>query len=107
MPPERNVRLDLFALVVTALTAFLALALLTYNPADPPATFVYPPAHPTNACGKTGALVAHLLLSSFGIGAYYLALSLGVLAGVLLQGKQVEQRWIRAGGWGLSLVGLT
>jgi len=108
MEPERNVKGDLFALVLAALTVFLVLTLATYNPADPPATFVYPPADaPTNACGKIGAWLAHVMLSSFGIGAYYIGLSLGVLTGVLLQGKHIEQRWIRAAGWGLSLLGLT
>jgi len=108
MPPERNVRLDLFALVLVALTVFLTLTLATYSPADPPANLVYPPpAVPANACGKIGALIAHLMLSSFGVGAYYVALSIGVLAGVVLQGRQVEQGWVRGAGWGLSLLGVT
>jgi S-DNA-T family DNA segregation ATPase FtsK/SpoIIIE len=108
MPPERNVRLDLFALVLVALTVFLTLTLATYHPADPPAHLVYPaPAVPANACGKIGAWIAHVLFTSFGVGAYYLALSVGVLAGVVLQGRQVEQGWVRGAGWGLSLLGIT
>ena len=106
MLAERNVKLDLFALVLAALCAFLAPALLTYDPADPPSSISYPINEtPHNACGKFGALTAFALFEGLGLGAYYLVASMGVLAGVLLQGKSIEQRWIRAFGWTLSLVG--
>ncbi|MCE9604140.1 MAG: DNA translocase FtsK [Planctomycetia bacterium] len=106
MLQERSVKLDLFAIALAACTVFLALTLFTYSPADPPSMHVYPQSPvPTNACGKLGAWTAFLLLEGLGLGAYYIALSLGVLAAVLLQGKRVEQPWVRAGGWSLSLLG--
>ncbi len=106
MLEERSVKLDLFALVLAALCVFLALTLGTYDPGDPPSSLVYPPAaHPANACGRMGAYAAHGLLTALGIGAYYLTASLGVLAGVLLQGRQIEQRWVRTVGWTMSLIG--
>ena len=108
MLEERSVKLDIFALAVAAGTVFLALTLLTYSPADPPSTLVYPRAEvPANACGKFGAWTAHNLFESLGIGAYYIALSLGTLAALLLQGKKIEQPWVRAVGWLMSFVGLT
>jgi S-DNA-T family DNA segregation ATPase FtsK/SpoIIIE len=106
MLEDRSIKLDLFALALAAVAVFLALTLLTYNPADPPSTSVYPPVvRPTNACGKIGASTAHLLFEGLGLGAYYVALSIGILAGVLLQGKRVVQPWIRSAGWTLSLLG--
>ena len=106
MLQQRSVKLDLFAIALAAATVFLALTLLTYSPADPPSQHVYPQATvPHNACGKLGAWTAFLLLEGLGVGAYYIAISLGILAGVLLQGKHVEQPWVRAAGWSLSLVG--
>lgn len=107
MLEQRSVKLDILALLLAGLCVFLALTLGTYDAADPPSTSVYPPAvRPHNACGKIGAYVAHGLLSGVGVGAYYLTASLGILAGVLLQGKQIERRRLRAFGWTLSLVGI-
>lgn len=108
MLAERSVKLDLLALLLAALCVFLAPALLTYDAADPPSAVVYP-MHtvPQNACGKIGAYAAFGLFETLGLGAYYVVVSLGVLAGVLLQGRGIEQRWVRAFGWTLSLVGLT
>lgn len=108
MLEQRSVKLDFLAFLLAGLCVFLALTLGTYDAADPPSTSVYPPAvHPHNACGKIGAFVAHGLLTGLGVGAYYLAASLGILAGVLLQGKQVERPRLRAFGWTLSLVGIS
>lgn len=108
MLAERNVRLDLFALLLAACTVFLTLTLLTYSPADPPSTLVYPSAAtPTNACGKMGAYTAHALFEGLGVGAYFIAFSLGTLATLLLQGRKIEQPWMRAVGWSMALVGLT
>src|SRR5688572_22618722 len=106
MLADRSVKLDLFALALAALCAFLAPALLTYDPADPPSAISYPPnVEIENVCGKSGAWAAFVLFEGLGLGAYYVVASLGVLAGVLLQGRRIEQRWVRAVGWTLSLVG--
>ena len=68
---DRSLKLDLCALALLALVAFLGVALWTYNPTDPPSTLVWPArASVENACGRTGALAAHFLLESLGIGAY-------------------------------------
>ncbi|MEX0711555.1 MAG: DNA translocase FtsK 4TM domain-containing protein, partial [Pirellulales bacterium] len=107
MLEQRNLKLDLAALALLALTVLLAVSLATYSPADPPSTLVYPAAAElNNACGRAGALVAALLLEGLGIGAYYLVLSLMVLDGALLGGRKVREPWLRGFGWGLSLAGL-
>ena len=105
---DRNLKLDVLALALFATVVFLALALLTYHPSDPPSTLVYPPDGAIeNACGRFGAWSAHLLLAGLGVGAYYLVLSLGVLDGLLLMRRPIDQPVIRTIGWLMSLAGLT
>ncbi|HUY32349.1 MAG TPA: DNA translocase FtsK [Pirellulales bacterium] len=108
MPEERNLKADLAALVLLALLVFLAVALWTYNPADPPGDLVHPPRTTfDNACGRLGAWTAHGLFQAIGLGAYYLVVSLAVLDAALLRRRVIGERWLRAIGWGLSLLGVT
>ena len=105
---ERKLKRDLAALALLGLVIFLAAALLSYDPADPPSSLVYPPhLEIHNTCGRSGAVVARLMFEGLGIGAYYLVVSLAVLDAVLLLHRGISQPWIRAGGWLTSLVGLT
>jgi S-DNA-T family DNA segregation ATPase FtsK/SpoIIIE len=105
---ERNLKCDLAALALLALVIFLTAALFSYDPADPPSSLVFPPhLQIHNTCGRSGAIVARLLFESLGIGAYYLIVSLTVLDAVMLLHRRITQPWLRAGGWMISLVGLT
>lgn len=104
---QRKLNLDLTALALLAVVAFLAVALATYDPADPPGGLVYPePAAVNNACGRLGAWVAAWLFAGFGIGAYYLAASLAVLDFAMLARRKIEQPVLRMVGWSLSLIAL-
>ncbi|MEX0585079.1 MAG: DNA translocase FtsK 4TM domain-containing protein, partial [Pirellulales bacterium] len=108
MPTQRNLAIDLFALGLLAVVVFATLSLLTYDAADPPSTLVFPARAATlNACGHSGALASHSLLSAFGLGAYYLVLSLGVLDGWLLTRRRITAPALRPLGWLLSLLGLS
>lgn len=108
MLEQRNVKLDLLALALLALTLFLAIALLTYDPADPPSTVAYPVnLRVNNGAGRLGALSAWLLFESLGVGAYYLLLSLGALDVRLLSHEPIRDRWLRVSGWLISLAGIT
>lgn len=105
---NRNLKFDLFTLILLAATVLLGMAVFTYDPADPPSTLVYPP--PTvfnNACGPIGAYVAHFLLESVGIGAYYLVASLASVAIVLLWQGGIDQPVLRAVGWAASLLAIS
>jgi S-DNA-T family DNA segregation ATPase FtsK/SpoIIIE len=118
---NRNLKQDLFALALLALTVFLGLSLFSYNPADPvgelvrplnglyrPDALVYPQSDEiTNACGRWGALAADVMLTSLGVGAYYLVLSLAVLDYVLLRRRRVDTPLLRGIGWIASLTALT
>jgi S-DNA-T family DNA segregation ATPase FtsK/SpoIIIE len=105
---DRSLKIDLCALALLALALFLGIALWTYNPADPPSTIVWPATSLVhNACGSAGALTAHYLFESLGIGAYYLTGSLAVLTILLLLHREIDQPILRTLGWAISVVGLT
>lgn len=104
MLDERSLKLDLVALALLALTIFLGASLLSYNPADPPSTLVYPVAEePENVCGRSGAVVSAVLFNIFGLGAYYIFVSLGVLDALLLARREFNQPILRTVGWLISL----
>src|SRR5258708_25146559 len=101
MSEVRNLKADLAALILLALAAFLAVALCTYDPADPPGDLVHPPRTEVfNACGRFGAWTAHGLFQTLGLGAYYLVFSLAVLDAALLRRQVIRDPWLRAIGWG-------
>ncbi len=108
MLEQRNVKTDLLALLLMALTLLLAFALLSYDPADPPSTVVYPlHAHVHNAAGRLGAGLAWLLFETLGVGAYYVLVSLAVLDARLLSHQPIHEPKLRISGWLLSLLGFT
>ncbi len=108
MPENRNLKRDMIALALVAVSVFLGLSLVTYDAADPPARLTYPPRTEThNVCGPLGALVSHALLETLGLGAYYLSLSLGAVAFMLLARRPLDMAWMRTLGWIISLLGLT
>jgi DNA segregation ATPase FtsK/SpoIIIE, S-DNA-T family len=108
MLEKRSHKLDVVALALLALCVFLTLSLVTYNPADPPSTLVYPQhAKIANACGRSGAVVAELLLEGIGLGAYFLIASLAVLDAVLLARRPITEPVLRLVGWVVALTGVT
>jgi len=105
---QRSRKLDILALGLLAAVAFLSASLLTFDQADPPGTLVYPPNQEFhNACGRSGAIVAHVLLQLFGVCAYYAVASLAVLDVILLMRRPIDQPVVRAVGWGMSLWGFS
>ncbi|MBN1396084.1 MAG: DNA translocase FtsK [Pirellulales bacterium] len=107
MLENRNLKTDFFALVLLAGVVFLAAALLSYDPADPPSALVYPPNdRPANACGYWGATAGRLLFEGIGLGAYYLLISLAAWDVALLTRRPLGQPWLRIGGWLISLAGV-
>jgi S-DNA-T family DNA segregation ATPase FtsK/SpoIIIE len=103
----RSLKTDLTALALLALCVFLGMSLATYNRADSADRLVYPaPETVSNACGRSGAIAADLLLQGFGVGAFYLVGSLAVLDAWLLARRPVTQPTLRAVGWGISLVSM-
>ena len=108
MLEERNLKLDLFALGLLAMAIFLAAALVSYDPADPPSKLVSPErAETLNICGRTGAIVSRWLFTALGVGAYYLLFSLAAFDAVLLSRRKISQPLLRSFGWILSMIGVT
>jgi S-DNA-T family DNA segregation ATPase FtsK/SpoIIIE len=108
MLEQRSLKLDLAALALLAVVAFSAVAIATYDPADPPGGAVFPAAIEThNACGQLGAWVAARLFIAFGVGAYYVVLSAAVLDIALLGRRKIGEPILRAIGWALSFIALT
>ena len=99
--------LDLTALGLLAVCAFLIASLATFDPADPPAAREFPPhARATNACGLLGSTVATGLFESFGLGAWFVV---GLLAGLdvmLLKRRSLPDLPLRAIGAVLATVGV-
>ena len=87
---------------------FLAAALLSYAPEDPPGRLVYPPPESVNnLCGHSGAIVSHVLLTAFGLGAYYVLGSMALLTAALLARHEITEPLVRLSGWLLSLAGFS
>ena len=105
MLEDRNLKLDLLALLLLGLVVFLAVALFSYDPADPIGELVRPldrlyqqdllvyPMHVevTNACGWSGALAADLLLNGIGWGAHRSA-GLGNASSFVIATAATQQR---------------
>lgn len=97
----------LLALLVTAITIFLAISLIDFDPADPPYRLVYPQnASATNLCGPIGAACASRLLNGLGLGAHLLLLPMAFLSWRLWKGKAPDQPVLRSLGLLMILTGL-
>ena len=60
-----------------------------------------------NACGPLGATLAHWMLQGFGVGAYFVLVSAGVLDGLLLRRRKIGEPVLRMMGWICAMVGLS
>ena len=97
---------DMTALALLALTAFVAAALLTFDPADPPD----PRAFPTNprafnACGSVGSFLAGKLLEWLGLAAWLVLGLLAALDVALLRRRPLPDLPLRAAGAVAATVG--
>ena len=105
----------LFGATLFFVTLFLTIAVLTFDPADPPNQWAWPPnADYRNTLGAAGAVLGGTMLSLFGVGAYYILVSLMVVDlrvfGVgrfFAPNRQYRAHAPSFVGWVLSLIGLT
>lgn len=107
MPDRSRIKTDLSVLALLSMAIFLAIMLWTFDPADPPGTTNYPlNAEVRNFCGQFGAWGSHLLFDTIGVGAYYLLISLVLIAAKLFYQRTIGDLWLRGIGWLGSLVGI-
>ncbi|MDA0284419.1 MAG: DNA translocase FtsK 4TM domain-containing protein [Planctomycetota bacterium] len=95
-----RIKSDLIALTLFAVTLFVGLSMLSFDPGDPPARLVHPVRElPLNLCGELGAQLAYNLRAAFGIGAWFVVLALAVFDFRLLSrgpDKAVRQKAVGA-----------
>ncbi len=84
---------ELYAILWLALGVFLALCLISYDPADPALNVATNMAGVTNLGGPVGAYCADLLFMIFGISAYVLAGLCFLTSTMLFLGRQVHLDW--------------
>jgi S-DNA-T family DNA segregation ATPase FtsK/SpoIIIE len=105
--PARDRLRDLTALALLAGCVFLVASLLSFDPADPPASRVFPPhARAVNACGFIGSMAATALYESFGIGAWFVVALMAGLDSMLLRRRPMPDLPLRAGGAVIATVGV-
>lgn len=103
----RRLSTDLIALGLLAALVFVGLSLFSFDALDPPATAVWPARSETlNLCGPQGALFAHLVFRTLGVGAYALFAALVAFDLRLFARRPLADPWLRLGGIGLVVITL-
>src|SRR5262245_8677718 len=104
MPDVQRLKNDLLALGLLAFAVVMGLAVVRYSTADRPGESVYPaPAMLQNLCGPTGARLAHVLHSMFGLGAWFLLAAVALFDARLFTRKPVVDPVVRTLGGALML----
>ena len=98
---------QILAIVLVPVVVFISMALISFDPADPPARRGFPPRiEPANLCGHLGSTVATLIYQSTGVagwlGVVFLA---GLAIGLFRHQRFADLPW-RATGAVLSITGL-
>jgi len=96
----QRLKLDLAALALLAACVFLALSLMSYDPADAPSASIFPLNEvPTNLCGPVGARVAHFLQTWVGLASWGLLAALVAFDIRLFARDPVRDPFVRVIGW--------
>jgi S-DNA-T family DNA segregation ATPase FtsK/SpoIIIE len=81
---------------------FLALSLISFEPADPPSADVEPAnSVPSNWCGPVGSLLAHVLVVTIGWASYLVLYALAVVDLLVFRRRAVADARLRILGFGL------
>jgi S-DNA-T family DNA segregation ATPase FtsK/SpoIIIE len=105
MIDRSRLKTDLCALGLLAAAVFVALSLMSHDPADPPAVTVYPERTEVyNTCGIPGAWVSHALRTAFGAGAWFVLAIMAVVDVRMFSRKTEHDPLVRGLGWTLLLL---
>ena len=98
---------QLFAIVLVPIVMFVSVALISFDPADPPASRGFPPRiEPVNLCGNLGASVSTLIYQSTGVAGWLgVAFLAGLAIGLFRNQRYTDLPW-RASGAVLSILSL-
>ena len=98
---------QILAIVLVPVVIFISMALISFDPADPPASRGFPPRiEPANLCGHLGSTVATLIYQSTGVAGWLGVVFLGGLAVGLFRHHRFQDLPWRAVGAVLSITGL-
>lgn len=108
--PQQVVAADrtgqLAAIALLPAIAFVVVALVSFDPADPPANRGFPPrVEPANACGPLGAIVATAVFQSVGLAGWLAVVFLVGLDLSLFRRRQLVDLPWRAAGVVLAMLG--
>jgi S-DNA-T family DNA segregation ATPase FtsK/SpoIIIE len=104
MSDRRAMHLDWVAAGLLVCGLVVALSILSYDPADPPGSAIYPAnAEPANLLGPLGAWLAHELIETLGVAAYVLLAAWFVLVVMLFLRRSLFLWSLRLAGWLLLL----
>jgi S-DNA-T family DNA segregation ATPase FtsK/SpoIIIE len=102
----RNRFRDLTALALLAGCLFVVGALATFDTADPPVSYAFPPhARATNACGILGSVVASGLYEWFGLGAWLAVAAVAAFDLMLLRRRAMPDLPLRTAGAIVAVAG--
>ncbi|MBI2344208.1 MAG: DNA translocase FtsK 4TM domain-containing protein [Deltaproteobacteria bacterium] len=90
---RREHRKELSAIFALAIGVFLALCLISYDPADPALNVASNMAEVTNLGGPVGAYTADILFTIFGVSAYVVVAVCVLISILLFLGRQVHLNW--------------
>jgi S-DNA-T family DNA segregation ATPase FtsK/SpoIIIE len=103
----RNRFRDLTALALLAGCLFVIAALATFDAADPPVSYGFPPhARATNACGFLGSIAASGLYEAFGLGAWIAVAAVAGFDLMLLRRRAMPDLPLRTAGGVVAVVGV-
>ncbi|MCD4699367.1 MAG: DNA translocase FtsK 4TM domain-containing protein [Phycisphaerae bacterium] len=89
--PERRFARYCLILLLTGATVLAWMAVMSFEPTDPPATVIYPPPAVRNAAGPAGAHIAFGLMYWLGRGGTFALLIVATIsAGVMLLGGRIN-----------------
>ena len=94
-------------LLITGVTALAWVSVLTFHPADPPATAMFPPPQVHNAAGMVGSHISYSLLYWLGDGSYMLLLFLSACMLLMLLGGRITDLPWRIVGVALMVMSLS
>ncbi len=98
---------QILAILLVPVAVFISMALISFDPADPPASRGFPPrVEPANLCGHLGSTVATLIYQSTGVAGWLGVVLLAGLAVGLFRHQRFQDLPWRAAGAVLSITGL-
>src|SRR3990167_3389319 len=103
---KRTLKNEIFGIFFLALGIFFSISLASYDPADPALSVISTVKQINNLGGVVGAYTADILLSIFGISAYFLCLVLFLISFLQFLGRVLYLNWKEALAYAMFIVAI-